>query len=157
VLRRTMDVQPPPAAGDHVDRVASAATAEPVVPRQRGAPFPRDCGYTLNEFSEQLARDVCRFTTGATVGYSAVPGGHENRFIELSEPMTRHADQADTLTCETSLSYGFGLRCACRQRLARCTHGSRPPALRQDSILVWPANQRLFPPSIDHRSNTIRP
>ena len=42
---------------------------------------------------KQVARDVRGFATEVrTLGYSAVAGGHENRFLELSERMTRHAD-----------------------------------------------------------------
>ncbi|HEX9176735.1 MAG TPA: hypothetical protein VF874_11895 [Mycobacterium sp.] len=41
---------------------------------------------------EQLARDVRGFAMEVRrLGYS-VPGGHENRFIELSERMIRHTD-----------------------------------------------------------------
>jgi hypothetical protein len=45
---------------------------------------------------EQLAHDVRGFATEVrTLGYSSVAGGHENRFLELSERMMRQADQAD--------------------------------------------------------------
>ena len=49
----------------------------------------------MNEL-EQLARDVRGFATEVrSLGYSSVAGGHENQFLELSERMTRHADQVD--------------------------------------------------------------
>jgi hypothetical protein len=49
----------------------------------------------MNEL-EKLTRDVRGFATEVrTLGYSSVAGGHENRFLELSERMIRHADQAD--------------------------------------------------------------
>jgi hypothetical protein len=45
---------------------------------------------------EQLTRDVRGFATEVrTLGYSSVASGHENQFLELSERMTRHADQVD--------------------------------------------------------------
>jgi len=57
-------------------------------------PFERVV-YTMNKL-EQLTRDVRGFATEVrTLGYSSVAGGHENRFLELSERMLRHADQVD--------------------------------------------------------------
>jgi hypothetical protein len=45
---------------------------------------------------EQLTHDVRGFATEVRrLGYSSVAGGHENRFLELSERMMRQADQAD--------------------------------------------------------------
>jgi hypothetical protein len=45
---------------------------------------------------EKLTRDVRGFATDVrTLGYSSVAGGHENRFLELSERMIRHADRVD--------------------------------------------------------------
>jgi hypothetical protein len=44
---------------------------------------------------EQFARDVRGFATEVRMlGYSS-SGGNENPFLELSERMNRHADQAD--------------------------------------------------------------
>jgi hypothetical protein len=67
------------------------------VTRPRGSarcPFERVV-YTMNEL-EKLTRDVRGFATEVrTLGYSSVAGGHENRFLELSERMIRHADQLD--------------------------------------------------------------
>ena len=55
----------------------------------------RDLVFSMNEL-EQLARDVRGFATEVRrLGYSSVAGGHENRFLELSERMVRQADQAD--------------------------------------------------------------
>jgi hypothetical protein len=55
----------------------------------------RDLVFSMNEL-EQLARDVRGFATEVRrLGYSSVAGGHENRFLELSERMMRQADQAD--------------------------------------------------------------
>jgi hypothetical protein len=52
---------------------------------------------TMNEL-EQLARDVRGFATEIRrLGYSSVAGGHENRFVELSERMIRRADDLDRL------------------------------------------------------------
>jgi hypothetical protein len=52
-------------------------------------------GLSMNEL-EQFALDVRGFATEVrTLGYSSVAGGHENRFLELSERMMRQADQAD--------------------------------------------------------------
>ena len=49
----------------------------------------------MNEF-EQLARDVRGFATEVRqLGYSSVPGGHENPFLELSERMKRHVDKLE--------------------------------------------------------------
>jgi hypothetical protein len=49
----------------------------------------------MNEF-EQLARDVRGFATEVRqLGYSSVPGGHENPFLELSERMHRHVDNLE--------------------------------------------------------------
>jgi hypothetical protein len=49
----------------------------------------------MNEL-EQLAHDVRGFATEVRrLGYSSVAGGHENRFLELSERMMWQADQAD--------------------------------------------------------------
>jgi hypothetical protein len=49
----------------------------------------------MNEF-EQLARDVRGFATEVRrLGYSSVPGGHENPFLELSERMNRHVDNLE--------------------------------------------------------------
>jgi hypothetical protein len=49
----------------------------------------------MNEL-EQLARDVRGFAMEIrTLGYSSVAGGHENRFVELSERMIRRADDLD--------------------------------------------------------------
>jgi len=63
-------------------RVASAVTRPSVV-------------YTVSEL-EKLTRDVRGFATEVrTLGYSSVAGGHENRFLELSERMIRHADRVD--------------------------------------------------------------
>ena len=46
----------------------------------------------MNEL-EQLAHDVRGFATEVRrPGYSSVANGHENRFLELSERMTRRAD-----------------------------------------------------------------
>jgi hypothetical protein len=43
----------------------------------------------MNEF-EQLAHDVRAFATEVRrLGYSSVPSGHENQFLELSERMIR--------------------------------------------------------------------
>jgi hypothetical protein len=48
----------------------------------------------MNEL-EQLVRDVRGFATEVRqLGYSSVAGGHENQFIELSERMIRHAEEA---------------------------------------------------------------
>jgi hypothetical protein len=45
---------------------------------------------------EKVAREVRGFATEVrTLGYSAVAEGHENRFLELSERMIRHADSLD--------------------------------------------------------------
>jgi hypothetical protein len=45
---------------------------------------------------EQLLGDVRGFAIELRqLGYSPVAGGHENRFIELSERMLRHADNMD--------------------------------------------------------------
>jgi hypothetical protein len=45
---------------------------------------------------EHLVRDVRGFAIELRqLGYSPVAGGHENRFIELSERMLRHADDID--------------------------------------------------------------
>ena len=55
----------------------------------------RDLVFSVNEL-EQLARDVRGFATEVRrLGYSSVAGGHENRFLELSERMMRQADRAD--------------------------------------------------------------
>jgi hypothetical protein len=55
----------------------------------------RDLVFSMNEL-QQLARDVRGFATEVRrLGYSSVAGGHENRFLELSERMMRQADQAD--------------------------------------------------------------
>lgn len=49
----------------------------------------------MNEL-EQLARDVRGFATEVRrLGYSSVAGGHENQFLELSERMLQHADNAN--------------------------------------------------------------
>jgi hypothetical protein len=49
----------------------------------------------MNEF-EQLAHDVRGFAVELRkLGYSPVAGGHESRFIELSERMLRSADNMD--------------------------------------------------------------
>ena len=51
--------------------------------------------FSMNQL-EQLAHDVRGFAIEVrTLGYSSVAGGHENRFLELSERMVRQADQAD--------------------------------------------------------------
>ena len=51
--------------------------------------------FSMNQL-EQLAHDVRGFATEVrTLGYSSVAGGHENRFLELSERMMWQADQAD--------------------------------------------------------------
>jgi hypothetical protein len=51
--------------------------------------------HTMSEL-EQLARDVRGFAIELRqLGYSPVSGGHENRFIELSERMLRRANQME--------------------------------------------------------------
>jgi hypothetical protein len=64
------------------------------VTRSRGLrerPISREWFITMNEL-EQLTCDVRGFATEVrTLGYSSVAGGHENRFLELSERMIRHA------------------------------------------------------------------
>jgi hypothetical protein len=53
--------------------------------------------FTMNEL-EQLARDVRGFAAEVRrLGYSSVAGGRENQFLELSERMIRHADEAKQL------------------------------------------------------------
>lgn len=55
----------------------------------------------MNQF-EQLACDIKGFATEVrTLGYSSVAGGHENRFLELSERMIRHADDMTGRVTET--------------------------------------------------------
>ena len=54
---------------------------------------PFDVHEVVTDELEQVAHDVRAFATEVrTLGYSSVAGGHENRFLELSERMTRHAD-----------------------------------------------------------------
>ena len=69
-----------------------------VVTRPRGRAreaLQERVAYTMNDL-EQLTRDVRGFATEVrTLGYSSVASGHENQFLELSERMTRHADQVD--------------------------------------------------------------
>ena len=66
----------------------------PVAARCQERPS-RDLVFSMNEL-EQLADDVRGFATEVRrLGYSSVAGGHENRFLELSERMMRQADQAD--------------------------------------------------------------
>jgi hypothetical protein len=44
---------------------------------------------------EQLVRDVRGFATEVRrLGYSSVASGHENQFLELSERMIQHAEEA---------------------------------------------------------------
>ena len=63
--------------------------------RPPGPGIERDLVFSMNEL-QQLARDVRGFATEVRrLGYSSVAGGHENRFLELSERMMRQADQAD--------------------------------------------------------------
>jgi hypothetical protein len=50
----------------------------------------------MNEL-EKLAKDVRGFATEVRrLGYSSVASGHENRFLDLSERMTRRADNLGT-------------------------------------------------------------
>jgi hypothetical protein len=52
----------------------------------------------MNEF-EQLACDVRVFATEVRrLGYSSVPSGHENQFLELSERMIRRVDGLNRLS-----------------------------------------------------------
>jgi hypothetical protein len=70
------------------------AATHPVAARLPVPPIER-FGFSVNEL-QQLARDVRGFATEVRrLGYSSVAGGHENRFLELSERMMRQADQAD--------------------------------------------------------------
>jgi hypothetical protein len=63
-------------------------------PSCQGRPS-KDLVFSMNEL-EQLAHDVRGFATEVRrLGYSSVAGGHENRFLELSERMMWQADQAD--------------------------------------------------------------
>jgi hypothetical protein len=64
-------------------------------PSCQGRPHRKILVFSMNEL-EQLAHDVRGFATEVRrLGYSSVAGGHENRFLELSERMMRQADQAD--------------------------------------------------------------
>jgi hypothetical protein len=67
----------------------------PVAAQLPGPPIERFLVFSMNQL-EQLAHDVRGFATEIrTLGYSSVAGGHENRFLELSERMMWQADQAD--------------------------------------------------------------
>ena len=69
-----------------------AAATRRLRPAARRRPS-RDLVFSINEL-EQLAHDVRGFATEVRrLGYSSVAGGHENRFLELSERMMRQADQ----------------------------------------------------------------
>jgi hypothetical protein len=71
------------------------ATAPPICGLAARAAHRKILVFSMNEL-EQLALDVRGFATEVrTLGYSSVAGGHENRFLELSERMMRQADQAD--------------------------------------------------------------
>jgi hypothetical protein len=49
----------------------------------------------MNEL-EQMTRAVRGFAMEVRrLGYSSLAGGHENAFLELSERMIRHADEAN--------------------------------------------------------------
>jgi hypothetical protein len=46
---------------------------------------------------EQVVRDVRGFATEVRrLGYSSVANGHENQFLDLSERMSRFADEVDS-------------------------------------------------------------
>ena len=71
------------------------ATAPPSCGLAARAAHRKILVFSMNEL-EQLALDVRGFATEVrTLGYSSVAGGHENRFLELSERMMRQADHAD--------------------------------------------------------------
>ncbi len=82
IARNLVEIEEP--AGGHQPRARPSASP-------KAGPF--EMHEVVTDELKQVARDVRAFATEVrTLGYSSVAGGHENRFLELSERMTRHAD-----------------------------------------------------------------